>query len=74
LDTSLDDALTQILRRMHFETNSILRKLETKFKQQFPILVRPIKKEYSENDWYIKGIDMRNINSWYINEICSDGG
>jgi len=34
--------------------------------------VRPVKKTVKEEDWFIEGIDIRNINNWEINGICSD--
>lgn len=37
-----------------------------------PILVRPTKKDYSEEDWFIEGLDIRNPENWKLREVCSD--
>lgn len=38
----------------------------------YPILVRPTKRNYSEEDWFIEGFDIRNPENWKLREICSD--
>jgi len=37
-----------------------------------PVLIRPVRKRYTEPDWTIEGLDIRNIKNWHMTEICSD--
>ena len=36
------------------------------------LLVRPIKKDYKEQDWFINNFDIRDSKKWEIKEICAD--
>jgi hypothetical protein len=38
-----------------------------------PLLIRPIRKSFSDDDFLVRGIDMRKIDSWRLKPICSDG-
>jgi len=63
------------LKNLNFSRKNLLGKIEKKFPSEFPMLpvfVRPVKKTVKEEDWFIEGIDIRNINNWEINGICSD--
>ncbi len=74
-DVNLRKELSQTLKDLNFSTKTLLGKIEKKFPSEFPMLpvfVRPIKKTVKEKDWFIDGIDIRNINNWEINGICSD--
>ena len=70
---SLTDAISPILRKLHFKTNSLTRIIEKRKKGEVPLFVRPVRHDYSETDCFINGLDIRKINSWEIKEICSDG-
>lgn len=37
-----------------------------------PILISPVKENYSDSDWIVNSIDIRQSKNWEINEICSD--
>jgi GNAT superfamily N-acetyltransferase len=72
---NLNNKLSKILEDLHFSTNNLIGKIEKKFHSEFPalpIMVRPIKKIVKEDDWFIQGIDIRDINNWQIRRICSD--
>lgn len=70
---SLDDNLSQIFKNLRFKTNSLVRIIERKLQGEWPILVRPVKRNYAESDCFIEGLDIRRIESWAIKGICSDG-
>ena len=74
-DVNLRKDIYRALKNLNFSTKNLLGKIEKKFPSEFPMLpvfVRPIKKTVKEEDWFIEGIDIRNINNWEINGICSD--
>lgn len=37
-----------------------------------PALVRPVAEEPSEEDWIVGGLDIRDVRSWEIEEVCAD--
>ncbi len=69
---SLSDKLLHILKGLHFYTNGLTQKMEKYFNGEWPLLIRPVKKRFVENDWFIEGLDIRNIDGWEIKPICSD--
>jgi GNAT superfamily N-acetyltransferase len=71
----LRDDFAKTLKSLHFSSNNLLSKIEKTFRSEFPslpVFVRPVKKQYTEEDWFIEGLDIRDINNWEINGICSD--
>ncbi len=70
---SFDNNLSQVFENLRFKTNSLVRKIERKLQGEWPILVRPVKRNYTESDCFIEGLDIRRIESWSIKAICSDG-
>jgi len=71
---SLNDDLLKILRKRHFKTKSLTRTIEKRKDGEWPLFIRPVKRNYAETDCFINGLDIRKIESWAIKEICSDGG
>ena len=72
LNCSLNNNFLQILKDLHFKKNSLRQKGKRIIKGVWPLLVRPVKKECFEGDWFIEGLDIRKIENWEIKEICSD--
>jgi len=70
LSTNLRYDFLQVLKRMKFKTNNTIHRQQW---GEWPLFVRPVKKNYNDNDWYIDGLDIREIKNWEIKEICSDG-
>ena len=68
----LNDKLLRILKGLHFKTNSMARKIERLFDGEWPLLIRPVRKRFVDNDWFIEDLDIRDIESWQIKSICSD--
>ena len=68
----LNNTMIQTLKRLDLY-QSLLSQMEAKeAKKELPLLVRPVKKTISDNDWLINGFDIRNIDNWEIKPICSD--
>ncbi len=73
-DINLENGILKTLKDLDFHSNSLINKIERKFRDPTHVLVRPIKEECTEKDWLLYGVDIRNINNWVINEFCSDTG
>lgn len=69
---SLNDELSATLNGLGFRTSGILQKIEKYLSGECPLFVRPIKNEFVEEDWFIEGLDVRDIDNWEIKGICSD--
>ena len=63
---SLSSGVINILNKYRFRDNNL------KNKNLCPILVRPVKKEIVEDDWFLNGLDMRDIANWKIKHIFSE--
>jgi len=69
----LSDDLKETLKRLGLKQKHSSRKDGKSYPSEVPLLIRPIKENLSENDWYIHGVDIRNIDHWEIKPISSDG-
>jgi hypothetical protein len=69
---NLSPEITDILSKTGFRDKGILRRLEKKIIGEWPLMIRPVRKDLSERDWLIDGIDVRQTGNWDIKEICSD--
>jgi hypothetical protein len=70
---SVSDHMAAVLAKLNFKRNGIIRMIEKKINGEWPVLVRPVRINYSERDFFIEGMDIRNLKSWSFREICSDG-
>jgi len=70
---SLDHHLERVLKGLGYRVNTLERLLNKKRHGEWPLLVRPVSQDFTENDWFIEGLDIRQVDSWDIKEICSDG-
>ena len=41
-------------------------------KKTVPVFVRTSKKHFEKNDWFIEGLDIRDIKNWKLKGICSE--
>lgn len=71
---SLEGNFVQIFNNLHFKTNGLIQIIERKSRGEWPLLVRPVKRNYAESDCFIEELDIRRIENWAIKAICSDGG
>jgi len=54
--------LSKVLKGLNFEESSMT----------WHLLIRPVKKDFSERDWFVEGVDTRKIENWNMRAICSD--
>jgi hypothetical protein len=69
---SLGAPLAATLRRNGFHADGIMGALEKRVRGNLPILVRPLRAEPAEADWFIDGQDVREKGNWAIKGVCSD--
>jgi len=69
---SLTDNFSRILKNLSFRENSLIRLIEKRLNGEWPLLIRPVNKDFSESDLNIEGTDIRKAGNWEIKEICSD--
>ena len=70
---SVNKNLRYILEKYRFKDQSLTRIIEKGKAGEFPLFIRPVKREYSESDFFIDRLDTRKIFCWKLKEICSDG-
>lgn len=72
----VDERLRKVLTDLRFSAVHSLQTLMRKGsveERARPLLIRPIKKSYTDQDFLIEGVDVRKIESWRLKPICSDG-
>jgi len=69
---SLNDNLKPKMRDLGFKSDSLFRAIERRIKGELPLLIRPVKHNYSDSDFFVEGLDLRKIENWQIKGICSD--
>jgi hypothetical protein len=73
LDMDLTDDFRLLLKRAGFKAGGLMRMAEKKIRGEWPLLVRPVRQDCTEDDWFIGGLDIRQGRSWKIKGICADG-
>lgn len=72
----VDQQLSQVLLELGFSLYPIWRKflLGKAFTKEniFPLLIRPTKESFSEQDFVINGLNTLDFNNWLLKPICSD--
>ena len=71
-DFCLTDDFKRTLKELRFKSAGLVRGIEKKRTGELPVLIRPVKRDCTQGDWIIQGLDIRKIESWKITEICSD--
>jgi len=71
-DFCLTDDFKKTLEGLRFKTSGLVRRIEKKRTGELPLLIRPVKRDYTQDDWIIEGLDIRRIENWKVTEICSD--
>jgi GNAT superfamily N-acetyltransferase len=69
---SVPEELRKKLENVGFKESGLARRLEHKKMGELPVLIRPVMKSYTEDDWEVEGIDIRKMKNWQMTEICSD--
>jgi hypothetical protein len=62
----LSPAIAESLHGLGFKPNT-----ET-HREIIPVWVRPLKRDCTDRDWFIKGLDIRKIKNWKMKGICSE--
>lgn len=65
----VSDHLWQILHDLGFRRNSPVRFVQRRFRGEMPLLIRPVKEDYADQDFYIHGLDIRRIENWSLKPI-----
>jgi GNAT superfamily N-acetyltransferase len=68
----LSDDFSKTLYSLRFKRNSLIRTIERRVKGELPLLLRPVRKEYADSDFFLNGLDMRKAENWRIKGICAD--
>lgn len=71
----VDDKLKKVLSDLGFSINHPLRSLMKKSPSEqspLPLLIRPVKEIFTEDDFIIEGVDLHKIDNWCLKPICSD--
>ena len=71
-NSTTPDELKLFLRKNHFHTFAQIEKIRHGESYNIPIIIRPTVEKYTEYDWHIGGVDVRDVNNWHITEICFD--
>ena len=72
LNISVDESLWQTLKARRFERWGLHRSLKKWVYGERPLLVRPVKQQCSEADWFFGGLDIRHMANWHFKHICQD--
>ena len=60
------------MQDLGFKKISLFRIIEKRIKGELPLLIRPVKHNYSDSEFFVEGLDLRKIENWHIKGICSD--
>ena len=69
---SLIKDVEHTVQDLGFKKVGLIRVVEKKINGELPLLIRPVKQNYSHNDFFVEDLDLRKIENWYIKGICSD--
>jgi hypothetical protein len=67
---TLDDEFLRVLTENGFKENSLFERRKTEQQGLLSYLVRPVKKDCAESDWYLGEYDIRNIANWELKGVC----
>lgn len=68
----MDDTLSRLLAPLGFKRHSLFRLLERRVTGELPVMVRPVKEQYTDRDWVVNGLDVREAGNWAMKGICAD--
>ena len=61
-----------LLAELGFRRHGVLRFVERRKTGELPLLIRPVKRKFAENDLWIHGLDIRNPGNWQFRGVWSD--
>lgn len=68
----LPENIHNVLSKMNFKTDTLIIRKKNKSKHMQFVMVRPMKENITDPDWFLNGKDIRNVNNWDLKEICAD--
>ena len=72
LNLSVDSRLWDILNARRFKNRGLHRMVKKWVYGERPVLVRPIRAGFSESDWFLGGMDVRDPKNWQLKPSCQD--
>ncbi len=69
---NLLDNIKHKVQELGFEEENLFRLIERKINGELPLLIRPVKKNYTDNDFFVEGLDLRKTENWYFKGISYD--
>jgi hypothetical protein len=72
LDVPMPQSLKKSLRTKHFHAYERLEQIIRRRSPHFPILLRPVRADVREQDWFVDNRDMRLIENWNLTSISGD--
>lgn len=72
LNTSLEGSMADMLKAQGFKRWDLQSWVKNRVYGYRPVMVRPVEPECSEADWFLEGLDIRDIENWHYKEICQD--
>lgn len=72
LNISVSGPLGEILNARRFTSRGFHRLVKKWVYGERPVLVRPIRAGFSESDWFLGGLDVRDPNNWQLKPSCQD--
>ena len=64
--------LNGLLHELGFREDGLIERARRRLNRVWPLLVRPVRADPEEEDWFVEGLDIRANSSWEIREIRSD--
>lgn len=61
------------LQSLGFKPHSLLRRRRRTKWGEWPLLIRPTVKDVTDHDWFVEGLDTRDLGNWNLKEVCHDG-
>ncbi len=58
--------LEQKIEKLGFKSTSLFRVIERKTNGELPLMIRPVKQNFNDNDFFIDGLDLRKGENWYL--------
>jgi hypothetical protein len=61
-----------LFERHGFKKDKLLKKVDRARYGEYPLLIRPVKKNFSAADFIVADVDLRKFSNWSLKPFCSD--
>lgn len=72
LDASIDKSILDTFKARRFKDSGLHHLVKKWIYGDRPLMVRPVKQRCSEADWFLGGLDIRDMANWRYRQICQD--